>query len=350
MQRAKCSFCGDEGAFEAFRLYEKVICRPCAEKLAQEATTLGKSLPLVRIIDKTICTKCKTDYGSSELPLVGGAPFCATCAQPLYAYPYPVWLKAGLAGLLLVLSVALWRGLPYFKAGRHLVLAERALDRNDFQQARAHFAEVLKVGPTDQKVILLGAKANLRAGDIAGAQKFLNLRTEYESDSLFTEVNGTWKRAVAAYDKAASAQKLAESHQDQEAARLMHEASSEYPESLNLAKAALALDASAAFERKDYDGFLQSTRNQLNMNPDDPTLMGQVASALACKYAVTGSPEFRSQAEQALAQAQALAQKSVGRRADFEEYAERIRYRLETRQIIDKDEYDRRFRKKEAKK
>jgi len=44
-----------------------------------------------------------------------------------------------------------------------------------------------------------------------------------------------------------------------------------------------------------------------------------------------------------------LAQRSPEDMASFTEYSERIRYRLESRQIIDKTEYDRRFRQKEAK-
>jgi hypothetical protein len=330
-------------------LDQKLLCPACAEKRAQEATAAGRTLQFIRIIDRTICSKCKTDYGSSELPIIGGQAFCGNCSQSLYAYPFPGWLKLSFIGLLLILGVALWQGVPYFKAGRHLVLAERALDRKDYQQARSHFAEVLKVGPTDQKVVLLGAKANLLAGDVVGAQNFLKLRPEYENNSLFTEVDGMWKRAGDAYDKATRANKLVESHQEEEAARVMREASNEYPESASLGEMAVALEAGAAFDRKDYDGFLQLSRERLKRNPTDPSAMGSVASALACKYAVTGSLEFRSQAEQTLAQAQALAQGSSENKAAVEEYAERIRYRLETREIIDKDEYDRRFRRKEAK-
>lgn len=347
MQRATCSICGNQGSVQTMLgVDQKLVCGPCAEKRATEAAAAGHSLRFVRMIDRTICAKCQADYGSTELPLVGGQPFCASCSQPLYAYPYPAWLKYSLVGLLLFLGVALWRGIPYFKAGRHLVLAERAMDRKDYKQARAQFAEVLKVGPTDQKVILLGAKANLLAGDAAGAETFLRLRKEYETDDLFNEVNGLWKRAEGAYKKAANAATLIESHQEQEAARVLHEAASEYPESPGLAAAALSLDAGAAFERNDYDGFLQLSRDALKVNPEDPTAVEEVASALACKYAVTGSPEFRSQAEQALAQAQALTLQAPDGKARFEEYAERIRYRLKTREIIDTDEYNRRFRRK----
>jgi hypothetical protein len=322
----------------------KPICVPCAEAKAQEAKAGGSNLEFAGIIDPTICGLCKTDYGSSELPFIGGIPVCANCARGLYERPYPGWLKLAMAGLLLLLAGSLWRGVPYFIAGRHLVLAERAMDRNDYKTARVHFAEVLKVSPTEQEVLLLGAKANLMTGDAEGAQKFLKQRGGYKSSDLFTEVDGMWNRAVDAYDKAVKAKKLYESRQEDEAARLMREASSEYPQSEDLALSALNLELGVAFNHKDYDTFLRLSEAVLARAPGDPMAAGGVASALACKYAVTGDPEYRKQAEQMLEKAKVLAQQSPQAKAAFEEYAERIRYRLESRVIIDKPEYDRRFR------
>jgi len=329
-----------------FALAGKAICRPCAELRAREAQAAGHNLEFARIVDTTICGICKTDYGSSELPLVGGAPICGNCAPALYARPFPTWLKLSMAGFLLLLVAALWRGAPYFRAGKHLVLAERAMDRRDYRAADSQFAEVLKVGPTAQKVVLNGAKASLLAGDAAQADKFLSRRERYEKNDLFNEVDAMWTRALDAFKKVEEAGKLAAAHRDDEAARLMHEASNEYPESQTIALAALTLDSGAAFNRKDYDGFLRLSRTVMEKTPDDPTVVGAVASALACKYAVTGDPEFRRQAEEMLDKAQTLAQRSPESKNSFDEYAERIRYRLQTREIIDKEEYDRRFRQK----
>jgi hypothetical protein len=320
------------------------ICLPCAEKRAGEAKAAGYNLQFARLIDPTICGLCKTDYGSSELQAVGGMPACANCAKGLYERPYPGWLKLAMAGLLLLLAGSLWRGVPYFKAGRQLVLAQRAMDRGDYKTASTHFAEVLKVSPKEQKVLLMGAKANLMIGDVVSAAKFMRQRETYENSDLFTEVNGMGSRAADAYDKAIRARKLSDARQDEEAAHLMREASNEYPQSQGLAASALGLEAGVAFDRKDYDTFLRLSQAALDRTPDNPIVAGQVASALACKYAVTGDPSFRNQAEQMLEKARALSQHSPEEKAAFEEYAERTRYRLQSRVIIDKPEYDRRFR------
>ena len=349
MQKASCGTCGTEQSVgEMLALENKAICIPCAEKRAAEAKGGAQSLGFSRIIDSTICNMCKTDYGSSALPFVGGMPVCGNCSKGLYERAYPTWLKLTMAGLLLLLVAALWRGAPYFNAGRHLVLAERAMDRNDYQKARAEFAEVMKVSPQAQKVVLMGAKANLMAGDVEGAQKFLKLRETYEQNELFAEVNGKWNRAVDALNKAVAASKLVDAHNDEEAARLMHQASAEYPESHNLSAAALGLDAGVAFDRKDYDGFVRLSRAAVAEWPNEPDPLAELSSALACKYAVTGNPEFRKESEATLEKAWQLAQASPDAKARVDEYAERIRYRLDSREIIDKDEYDHRFRQKEA--
>ena len=350
MRKASCHVCSvEQPASEMLAQERSVICQPCAEKTFQEAKAAGREAKFARIVDPTICGICKADYGSSELPLIGGVFACGNCAKGLYERPFPQWLKLSLAGLVLLLGAALWRGVPYFKAGRHLVQAERAMDRQDYSAAAAHFQEVLKVHPTSQKVVLLGAKANLMIGDPAGAQSFLKQRVEFQSDDLFNEVSSLWKRALDANDKATQASKLADSGQDEQAAKLMHQASNEYPQSVALAFAAMALDGGAAFDRKDYDAFLKISMAESEKQPNDPMLVAGVASALACKYAVTGDPAFRKQSEDTLAKAQLLPLRSAAEKSGLDAYAERIRYRLATREIMDTKEYNRRFGKQEAK-
>ena len=65
---------------------------------------------------------------------------------------------------------------------------------------------------------------------------------------------------------------------------------------------------------------------------------------MACKYAVTGDRSWKQQAEAMLEKARQLSQKSPEEMKAYEEYAERTKYRLSSRVIIDKPEYDKRFR------
>jgi tetratricopeptide (TPR) repeat protein len=347
MRHLKCSSCGTEHpAAQMFNVDGSVVCEPCGDRLVQEAQADKRKPQVFRVVDPTICTRCKTDYGNTELPLIGGSPFCHTCADLIYAYPFPAWLKAGFAALLLLLAFALYRGAPYFAAGRHLVQARRAMDNQKYDSAAIHFAAILPVKPTDQEVVLLGAKAHLMTGNIAGAQEFLTIREKYDDNALFQEVNSLWERAVKAWEKADSAGKLIQANQTAQANRLMIEAAREYPESPALAVGALLTKGGEAFDRRDYDTFLATSRQALALAPDEPRMIAGVASALACKYAVTGDVRYRTEAESLLVQAQAAAEGSAEDKASHDEYAERIRHRLATRVIIDKDEYNRRFRTK----
>ena len=54
--------------------------------------------------------------------------------------------------------------------------------------------------------------------------------------------------------------------------------------------------------------------------------------------------DFRSQSEGMLDKARQLAQSDADALKSLEEYSPRIQYRLDSRKIISKQEYDRRFR------
>src|SRR5262249_61240695 len=94
---------------------------------------------------------CKTDYGSSELSVIGGTPVCGNCAKGLYERPYPGWLKLAMAGLLVLLAGSLWRGGPHFKTGQHLVVGEGALGREDYKNPSAPVRGGLEGSPQAPK-------------------------------------------------------------------------------------------------------------------------------------------------------------------------------------------------------
>ena len=350
MRHLKCDSCGAQfPAAQMFGVNDMTVCEPCGDRLLVEAEAKRLKPRVVRIVDATICSRCKRDNGETDFRLIGGAPFCPSCGAALYAYPFPLWLKASFAGLLVLLGIGLWHDGPYFAAGRHLAAARRDMDHNDYKSAATHFAQILPLKPTEQEVILLGAKADLMAGDVPGAAQFLDLREKYDDNALFKEVNGFWERVNRALVKADSARKLAEANHTAAASRLMDEAAKEYPEAQALAVGAILYKGSDAFERKDYDTFLTTSRAALALMPDEPRLIAGVASALACKYALTGEPAYRVEAESLLARAGTLsAQRPADEQASHAEYAERIQHRLASRIIIDKDEYDRRFRNASA--
>jgi hypothetical protein len=95
-----------------------------------------------------------------------------------------------------------------------------------------------------------------------------------------------------------------------------------------------------AFRKKDYDGFLSLAQEMEKLEPNSLTAVCDVASALACKYAVSGNAAFRDQSLQYLNKAKGLA---GPREKDFAEYENRIQHRLATRKVITGKEFKEQF-------
>jgi len=354
MRQATCCQCGLTTTVRSFySMNGKTYCEPCVWKAAREAKEAGQPSEYVALQDNSVCGRCGAYSGdTADHPIVGKLPLCPNCASQVSSWPYPNWLKASLAVLLLLLVVALVHGRRYFHAGRTMYVGERLVEEKRYEQALPYLKETLRIAPESDKAVLLTAKAALAVGDIDSADKAIQGHNAGHFDDAdnrdFQEVKQTWDRAMRAMDKANQAAKLEQ--QDghaAEAAALMREAVSIYPESRGLAVAAESADEGVAFEAKDYDRFLAIAQKQWQQDPSAGDAAA-VASALACKYAVTGDSNFRQQAEQMLETARQKVGTDPEGQKSFQEYAERIRYRLDSRQIISKMEYDRKFRQGQA--
>lgn len=356
MRQGTCCECGLTTSIRSFYSFNgKTYCEPCVWKASREAKERGEPAEYISLTDNSVCARCGAASGeNADFPVVGEFPLCPSCANQVTTWLYPTWLKASLAALLILLGVALIHGRKYFHAGRSLYIGERLVDEGRYSDALPHLQEALRIAPQSDKAALLAAKAALKIGDIETADKAIEGHGaghfENANDERFLEVKALWDRALAASKKADEAYKLAQQEgHAAEAARMMHEAAASYPEAQGLARFAELLDGGAAYERKDYDTFLALSQKQWKEVPTSQTA-AIVASALACKYAVTGDPSYRKQADEMLHSASELVPNDEQARQSYQEYAERILYRLDTREIIDKPEYDRRFRKNQNRK
>jgi hypothetical protein len=346
MRKANCTTCNAAAPVSSLYTVDGAIyCEPCANQRYDQIKAAGGVSDVLTATDPTICARCGLDNGNNELLKTAGLPLCMPCTQAVMERPFPTWLKASLVFLFALLFVALWHGRSYFKTGKLLVRGERLVDQQRYAEAIPYLQPAALSAPGCEKCILLLAKAQLLSGDVEGADKTLGNRQEFEKSELADEVAGIWDRVDQATKIADAATKLAEQKKDEEAAKKMREAAAIFPEMKSLSIAAEAYEGGAAFDRKDYAGFEKSAESVWKADPKSPDAAATLASALACQYAVSGDASYRQRAEQFLEQARVLAQSSSQDQQDYQEYAERIRYRLESREIIDRDEYNRRFRK-----
>jgi hypothetical protein len=349
MRHGTCAACRQSKPLgEMLLLRGAPHCGPCVDGIAATANPPLTDADVERAVDPTLCAFCKLDNGSSDLPTLGGVPACIRCEQNLRTRPFPTWVRASFFALLALLAFSLWRGSSYFDAGRALIHGERSMESHRYAEASAELATVLRSAPDCRKAILLKMKADFLRGDLqaayAGVQQ--NKDRKFESDALTREVQAIVARVARALEKAKQAGERVKEKKDEEGAQLMAEAVRLYPESQELRSAARIYEGGVAFVRKDYARFLAIAEEEAARLPDNAMLVATLASALAARYAETGDAALRQRAESTLARALTLAAASPEDKAPADEYAERIRHRLATREIIDKEEYNRRFRSK----
>jgi len=242
------------------------------------------------------CFRCGTQYGSVALARMAGLPVCDACASFFRNRPFPVWIKVAFTALILLAVLAFIYNQRFFFAHVGMI---RGLHE-------------LKNGNLERAVTLLNASAE---------------RVPEEPEF----------RAIARYFQAAL---LVNQERSGEAIPLLKEAVAIRPDDPAYALALLEAEAGFAYERKDYDRFLEVAQTLARRQPDNPIAALGVASAHACKYAVTGDEAPKTLAER---QIEAASKMKEADEPAFAEYLDRIRYRLETREIISRGEYLRRF-------
>lgn len=351
MREGTCCGCGLTAPIGSFySISGKLYCEPCSWKEERAAAERGEHLEKVSVVDGSSCARCHAraeETGSAHFPVFKGIPLCQNCQQQIQNWPYPVWLKASLAGMLILLAFALVHGRKYFQAGRLMYAGERLVEQGKYKEAVPLLKEADELAPQSDKASLLLAKAALLIGDGLTAQKALqgHAAGHYETSDEFREVSALWNRATDALDKAQKASELAgQPGKSEEAEALMRQAAAEYSEMPQLAAAIPYFEAGSAFERRDYDRFLAIAEGIWKVQPASTGAASQLAGALACKYALTGDPSFRTRSEEMMEKARQFSQGDKAAEEAYEEYAERLKHRMDTREIINKQEYDRRFR------
>jgi hypothetical protein len=178
-------------------------------------------------------------------------------------------------------------------------------------------------------------------GDPESAYRHIDAFGDRKTDDpLIKEINEKLARVERAGQKASEGRSLAASNQNEAALAAFSEAAETYPEFEGFKIARDMAEASVAFDHHDYASFTATARRLHEAHPGDPSVQMMLASGLAARYAASGDQSFAAEAHTELEQALAAA----GPQPDpgLADYAERIRYRLATKEIVTKEEYERR--------
>jgi tetratricopeptide (TPR) repeat protein len=229
---------------------------------------------------------------------VAGHPVCFTCESKLRNRPYPGWLKLSFAALV---------GLAVFSFAWNWRFMAALRDLNQMSRA-------------------------IRAGDPERAADLAERAARRIPEDTALEGIANFNRGLACLSKDRSAEAVDYLRKAQQSAG---------PAKFDfIDRLLLHAEGGAAFDAKNYDEFLAKSKELAAQFQDDATCVAQLASAYACKYAVTSAPKFRDEALKNLEKASTLA--PPGDR-DFADYRVRILYRIDKREIISRAEFNRRF-------
>lgn len=299
MQTAKCEKCGQQFPMnETLKIEDITLCRTCGEKVTSEHKDIDiKSVK--QQTDPTICVNCGKDSGSLQLPLLAGLPVCSGCETFFRHRPFPRWVKAFLFGVFAVTVCVLVWDMRFVQAYTEIKSSTKALAAKDIEKA----AEMM----------------NSASNRVPESRELRGMAAFYQG-ILFLQQDKS-AQALAAFNSC----------------RSLLPPQGKMDEALDQLTALAA--TGAAYDNKDYDQFLALSIKNYNENPDDATACGQVASAYACKFAVTGNEQFKEKALETLDKARTLSKTDPS----FKEYEQRILHRLYSREIINYSEFQKRF-------
>jgi tetratricopeptide (TPR) repeat protein len=300
MRQAQCDHCGQTVPMnETLRVLGRSLCKPCAaDEVAQHPEGEITADSIHRVVDPTVCLQCGADNGETELPTLANLPICGTCEGHFRNRPYPPWLKLSFVALVALAVVCFTRNWRFMAAYREIRQANHAAKAGDFEHAAA-----------------LTDSAARRVPD---CPQFGSVAVLYRGLSLLRQ------------DKSADALRCFQV--------VALEPSLNGP---NLTRLTRYAEIGIAFEAKNYDEMLKKATDYAKLTPNDATAVAGVASAYACKYAVSGTKEFRKQALEQLDRASKLVRPANA--AEFRDYVTRIHHRLDTREVITRSEFHRRY-------
>ena len=272
------------------RLHFSISCSGELEEPGDNST--DEDSGTVVVPTSSTCAFCKNNFPGITLNQLSVYPICDDCKINLDNRIFPLWVKLFFAGVLALVVFSIAWNMRFFLAYTDL--------RNSFNDA----GSTIKAAYYTQKA----ADEVPEANDLAALANF------YKGVNLLKADKST--EALAAFNKCQG-----------------------LPEGFHLNLAILQAEMGSGFDRKDYNLFLKSSKAFLALDTTQSSSWGGVASAYACLYIQNKADTLKQQSLKYLTRARAIDDTSK----DAKEFYGRILYRLDSKQIISKDEFDKKF-------
>jgi tetratricopeptide (TPR) repeat protein len=274
------------------KMDNRILCVDCYEKLTSTQGIVTSEFSYQ--VDPTVCARCGFDNGSNPLPTLATQPMCQQCTDYLRNRPFPSWIRISFAGLIIFVVLAAVWNMRFFLAWKDTKVAFKLMG-----QYMGRAAERMRI-------------ARNRVPESSDLQTL----SAFFDGIVYLQQNRP-KEALASLEKCRD----------------------KLPSAFGVDLLILRASAGVAFDDKDYDGFVVVAKEITAKQPDDHFSYAMLASAYACKYAVTSDTTFREQAMAALDRARTMS----GNDPSFKEYEQRILHRLYTQEILTPEEFYKRF-------
>jgi hypothetical protein len=242
----------------------------------------------------SVCAFCKNDFQGVTLNKISAYPICDSCKVNLDKKIFPLWVKLFFAGVIFIVVFSMFWNWRFYKGYIDIGKANRAF--------------------TARKVSDAATLMENAAADVPEVKEISALASYFKAVDLLQTDKST--EALAVLDNC-----------------------KDLPPDFHINQLVLQAEMGSGFDKKDYNLFLTSSKALLQLDSTKADAWASVSSAYACLYSQNGSDSAKALSIRYLNRAKKLDDTS----ADAKEYLGRILYRLDSKQIISKDEFDKKF-------
>lgn len=296
MKEVKCDICEKEDipTNESLKVDDKIYCNTCFETSFPNKTDLeGKKVD--KEFDPTICASCGKDFGRKTLNKISNYPICDECDEKIRNRAFPNWVKLFFAVIIAIVAFSFIWNWRFYESYNKINKSIAAFHDGDLQNA---------------SILMQTASNNVPEV------------TEVES--------------IANYYKALY---LLSSDKSAEALVELEKCKDVLPEEYNINQLILQARMGAGFDSKNYDQFLLAAKEFLNLDKSFAMSWASVASAYACKYAVSNVDSIKESALLYLSKAKQIDDTTK----EMLEYYNRIEHRIFTRNVISTKEFQEKY-------
>ncbi len=296
MKNIDCNICETKNIplNETIKIDGNVYCSACFEAHFSDENEL-KGKIVEKEVDPTICASCNKDFGEIELKKISVYPVCEACQVDIKNKAFPTWVKGFFLGVSAIVVIGFIWNWKYYQAYNDIKQANNLFEAADYENAA-----------------LLMFRASHAVSEV---EDLKTIASYFHGIDLLSKDKNT------------------------EALNEFIKCKDKVPDDYNLDALIIRAKIGSTFDNKDYEGFLEASKENLALDSSLAVSLASVASAYACIYADKGSEDARVNAFNYLNKAK-LKDNATKEMTD---YYNMIEYRIDSKRIITREEFIEQF-------